>query len=165
MSHRPWTEVLQVVAEESPDLLVVADDQLSQLQTTAGAALRNPPCDMILARGPFPAKPANVLFALRGGPYAELALRLGLAIGGTTSARLTALHFSPAGQENRTEAAFKGVERVLRNLPEVHRVYVAADEPRGASWKPPASRTCSFLARPLSRLMPPSRLVPSQMPS
>ena len=128
VSHRPWMEVLQVVAEEGPDLLVVGDDQLSQLQTTAGEALRNPPCDMILARGPFPEKPANVLFALRGGPYAELALRLGLAIGSTTSARLTALHFAPAGQPDRTEAAFKGMERVLRNLPEVHREYVAADD-------------------------------------
>ena len=66
VSHRPWTEVLQVVDEEVPDLLVVSDDQLLQLQTTAGEALQNPLCDMILAWGPVPDKPADVLFVLRG---------------------------------------------------------------------------------------------------
>ena len=63
------------------------------------------------------------------GPSAELALRLGLAIGSKTSARLTALHFAPAGQQDGKEAAFKGMERVLRNLPEVRREYVAAVDP------------------------------------
>jgi glycosyltransferase involved in cell wall biosynthesis len=128
VSHRPWNEVLDVVAEEAPDLIVVAEDQLALLQITAGEALRNPPCDMILARGPFPTEPAEVLFALRGGPYAELALRLGLAIGGRTSARLTALHLARKGDTARAEAAFKGVDRVLRNLPQVRRVYVDTDD-------------------------------------
>ncbi len=128
VSHQPWIEVLQVVAEERPDLLVVSEDQLAQLQITAGEALRNPPCDMILARGPFPEKPRSVLFALRGGPSAELALRLGLAIGDTTSALLTALHVAPADAKGQTEAAYKGVERVLRNLPDVLRKSVATDD-------------------------------------
>jgi glycosyltransferase involved in cell wall biosynthesis len=128
VSHRPWAEVLQVVAEEDPDLLVIGEDQLGLLQVTAAEALRNPPCDTILARGPFPERPASVLFALRGGPYAELALRLGLAIGGRTSAQLTALHLAPIGGAASTEAAFKGVERVLRNLPNVRREYVATND-------------------------------------
>ncbi len=128
VSHRPWIEVRQVVAEESPDLLVVSEDQLGQLQVTAGEALSNPPCDIILARGPFPEQPRSVMFALRGGPSAELALRLGLAIGDTTSARLTALHVAAADADARIEAAYKGVERVLRNLPDVLRKSVATDD-------------------------------------
>jgi glycosyltransferase involved in cell wall biosynthesis len=128
VSHRPWTELVRVVMEESPDLLVVGDDQLAALQITAAEALRNPPCDMLLARGPFPNRPAEVLFALRGGPYAELALRLGLAIRGTTSSQLTALHLAARGSSSRTEAAFKGMDRVLRNLPDVRRQYVSTDD-------------------------------------
>jgi glucosyl-3-phosphoglycerate synthase len=128
VSHLPWQEVLRIVEEEHPDLLVVGEDQLPLLQITAGEALRNPPCDMILARGPIPATPAKVLFALRGGPSAELALRLGLAIRGRTEAELTALHLAPAAGTAPADAAFKGVDRVLRNLPHVRRDFVVTDD-------------------------------------
>lgn len=128
VSHRPWLELAQVVTEEDPDLLVVSDDQLAALHITVGEAFRNPPCDVLLARGPFPDKPGEVLFALRGGPYAELALRLGLAIRGNTSAHLTALHLEPKGSSAETEAAFKGMDRVLRNMRDVRRQYVTTDD-------------------------------------
>ena len=128
VSHRPWTELLQLVAEESPDLLVLDTTQLVTLHMTAGEALRSPPCNMIIAGGNFPDRPAEVLCALRGGPYAELALRLGLAIGRTSQSRLTALHLSPMTTAPLGDAAFKGVDRVLRNLPQVVRKYVKTDD-------------------------------------
>jgi hypothetical protein len=57
-----------------------------------------------------------VLCALRGGPYAEPALRL-IMIGRTSQAQLTALHLSPLKTAPLGDPAFKGVDRVLRNLP------------------------------------------------
>ena len=129
VSHRPWTELLQVVEQEQPDLLILTTTQLSVFQMTAADALQNPPCDMIIAGGDFPERPLEVLCALRGGPYAELALRLGLAISRTSGARLTALHLSPTTTAPLGDAAFKGVDRVLRNLPQVARKYVKTDAP------------------------------------
>lgn len=128
-SHQPWSELLQVVEQEQPDLLILTTSQLGVFQMTAADALRNPPCDMIIAGGDFPERPADVLCALRGGPYAELALRLGLAISRTSDSRITALHLSPTATAPLGEAAFKGVDRVLRNLPEVARKYVKTDSP------------------------------------
>jgi glucosyl-3-phosphoglycerate synthase len=128
-SHRPWTELLQVVEQEQPDLLILTTTQLAVFQMTAADALQNPPCDMIIAGGDFPEKPVDVLCALRGGPYAELALRLGLAISRTSNSRLTALHLSPTTTAPFGDAAFKGVDRVLRNLPQVARKYVKTDAP------------------------------------
>jgi len=128
VSHEPWTELLQVVEQECPDLLILDTSQLAILNMTAGAALRYPPCDMIIAGGGFPERPDEVLCAVRGGPYAELALRLGLAIGRTSHSRLTALHLSPTTTAPLGEAAFKGVDRVLRNLPQVVRKYVKTDD-------------------------------------
>jgi glucosyl-3-phosphoglycerate synthase len=128
-SHRPWTEILQVVEQEQPDLLILTTTQLAVFQMTAADAFRSPPCDMIIAGGEFPERPVDVLCALRGGPYAELALRLGLAISRTSDARLTALHLSPTTTAPLGDAAFKGVDRVLRNLPQVARKYVKTDAP------------------------------------
>lgn len=128
VSHQPWTEVLATVEEEHADLLIVDTNQLALLKTTAGEVLRNPPCDMILASGEFPQRPLEVLCALRGGPHAELALRLGLGIARMCNSRLTALHISPTTTAPLGEAAFKGVDRVLRNLPRVVRKYVKTDD-------------------------------------
>jgi glycosyltransferase involved in cell wall biosynthesis/nucleotide-binding universal stress UspA family protein len=70
-----------------------------------------------------------VLCALRGGPYSELTLRLALAIGRTTRAQITALHVTPKGVAPLDEAAFKGVDQVLKNLPQVRRKHQATDDP------------------------------------
>ena len=128
VAHQPWSELLKLVEEQRPDLLILDTSQLAMLNITAGEALRYPPCDMIIAGGEFTANPAHVLCALRGGPYAELALRLGLAIGRTSHSRLTALHLSPITAAPLGDAAFKGVDRVLRNLPQVARKYVTTDD-------------------------------------
>ncbi|MFH1184390.1 MAG: glucosyl-3-phosphoglycerate synthase [Chloroflexota bacterium] len=152
VSHRPWSELLQLVEEERPDLLILDTAQLAMLNTTAGETLRYPPCDMIIAGGEFVEKPAHVLCALRGGPYAELALRLGLAIGRTSRSRLTSLHLSPMTAAAHGDAAFKGVDRVLRNLPHVARKYMTTDDAAAGILE--ASQGCDVLvlgatARPL----------------
>lgn len=152
VSHRPWSELLQLVEEEHPDLLILDTAQLAMLRMTAGEALRYPPCDMVIAGGEFTEKPADVLCALRGGPYAELALRLGLAIGRRSRSRLTALHLSPMTAAPLGDAAFKGVDRVLRNLPQVARKYVTTDDAAAGILE--ASLGCDVLvlgatARPL----------------
>ena len=129
VSHKPWDEVLQAVKEEQPDLLILDASELAGLRTTVRDVLQNPPCDMIVAGGAIPDQPADVLCALRGGPHAELALKLSLAIARTSGARITALHLTPKAGAPVQDAAFKGVDRVLRNLPQVERRYVETDNP------------------------------------
>ena len=128
VSHQPWAELVQLVEAQGSDLLVLATSQLSMLQVTAAEVLRSPPCDIVLAGGDFEERPGAVLCALRGGPYSELALRLGLAIGRTSRSQLTALHLAGTGTASFEEPAFKGVDRVLRNLPQVERKYVRTDD-------------------------------------
>ncbi len=82
--------------EEGPDLLVLEAAHLELLNSSASQALRYPPCDIVIAGGKIPEHVADVLVSLRGGPYAELSLRLALSIAHTRRARITALHISPA---------------------------------------------------------------------
>jgi glucosyl-3-phosphoglycerate synthase len=116
VSRAPWAELSRVVAVEQPDLLVLCwPCQLEALGTSAGDVLKAPPCDIALVRGPLPARPQAVLVPVRGGPYAELALRLALSL---RPARLAALHLVP-GTDVAEDAPFRGLARVLARLPEV----------------------------------------------
>src|SRR5512143_925122 len=131
-SHRPWDELIQVVQEETPDLLVLEEAHLSLLNVGESQSLRYPPCDIVIASGVVPKEAGNVLISLRGGPYAELSLRLGLSIAHTSKSVITALHISPTTTTKLGDPAFKGVDKVLRNLPEVKRKQIRTDDPAQA---------------------------------
>jgi len=115
VSTTPWAELHAAIHLDDPDLLVLEwDSHLTALGVTPAEVLTRPECDIVLVRGPFPAAPHRVLVPVRGGPHAELALRLGLAL---QPERMTALHLTHPG--DHTDAPFRGLEHVLRRLPEV----------------------------------------------
>jgi glucosyl-3-phosphoglycerate synthase len=132
VSHSPWEELVKVVGEEDPDLLVIELSHLEAMNLSLGQALRFPPCDIAFAGGAVPERPARVLVPLRGGPYAELSLRVGLAISQTSRSQLAALHISAASNGKTPDPAFKGFERVLRSMPEVKHRQIQTDEPAQA---------------------------------
>ncbi len=132
VAHRPWEDLVKVVAEEHADLLVLEwPCQFNALQTTPGEVLAYPPCDVAIVSGPVPPRLENILVPVRGGPYAELALRLSLSIGHSSQARVTSLHLRLPGAPASQEAAFRGLERILRSLPEVQRQDENTENPIG----------------------------------
>lgn len=116
VSHTPWHDLVKVIAEDEPDLLLLDwPCQLDALRVTAAEVLTRPPCDVALVRGPIEAEFKHVLLPMRGGPHAELALRVGLS---THAANLTALHLKPK-HEGESDVPFRGLEQTLKSLPEV----------------------------------------------
>lgn len=116
VSHRPWMDLVELIRNEQPDLLVLEwPEHWNALGVTPDDVLTRPPCDVALVRGPFPQPPTRVLVPVRGGPHAELALRLGLSL---HPHELTTLHLTPPGNE-QSDAPYRGLERVLKRLPEV----------------------------------------------
>ncbi len=84
---------------------------------------------------------AHVLVPLRGGPYAELALRISLAIAKNSQAKVTSFHIrtkppSLAKRHHfrhaRWDAPFRGLARVLANLPEIDQREIETDKPADA---------------------------------
>jgi len=142
VSHTPWDELIALVEEELPDLLVLEwPCMLEAMGVTSDDVLAHPPCDIALVRGPVPAAPSRVLVPLRGGPYAELALRLSLAIAKNSHAEVTSFHIhtkptSPAKRHHiwhaRLDAPFRGLARVLANLPEIDQREMETDKPADA---------------------------------
>jgi glucosyl-3-phosphoglycerate synthase len=116
VSTTPWADLLAVIAAEEPDLLLLEwECHPDSLGVTLEEILTRPPCNVALVRGPFPQLPGRVLVPVRGGPHAELALRVGLSL---HPRQLTTLHLTTAGGAG-SDAPFRGLEHVLRRLPDV----------------------------------------------
>jgi glycosyltransferase involved in cell wall biosynthesis/nucleotide-binding universal stress UspA family protein len=116
VSHKPWLDLVKMITEDEPDLLLLDwPSQLDALHVSAAEVLTRPPCDVALVRGPVEAEFKHVLLPVRGGPHAELALRVGLS---TQAADITALHLTPQ-HAGESDVPFRGLEQTLKSLPEV----------------------------------------------
>ena len=127
VSYRPWMELAKLLQNERPDLLCLEwDSHLHALGVTASEVLTRPPCDVALIRGKLPDEPEQVLVPVRGGPHAELALRVGL---GLHPKGMTALHLRhPDDPKAGSDAPFKGLERVLKQMPDVEKQFAVTDD-------------------------------------
>jgi glucosyl-3-phosphoglycerate synthase len=80
----------------------------------------------------MPEKIDQVLIPIRGGPNAELALRLGLSLARYASASIHTLHIISKTPSPTRDVAFHGLQRVLNNLPEVNRQMLQTNDPASA---------------------------------
>ncbi|RIK51035.1 MAG: glucosyl-3-phosphoglycerate synthase [Chloroflexi bacterium] len=127
VSHQPWNELSNLLRDENPDLLCLEfDSHLKALRVAVSDALANPPCDVALARGKISGTPKRILVPVRGGPHAELAVRAGL---GLHPRGVTALHIRrPDDPQAGTDAPFKGLGRVLDQIPEIQKQFEVTDD-------------------------------------
>jgi glucosyl-3-phosphoglycerate synthase len=129
-THQPWEEMAKVIEKERPDLLVLEYPcQFETLGTTPVEVLTHPPCDIAIVNSNVSESFRNVLVPIRGGPYAELALRTALSMRRFQPVEITSLHMVPANPAPKQDAAFRGIERVLKNLPEVKKQDITTDNP------------------------------------
>ncbi len=127
VSYQPWAELAKLLQEEKPDLLCLEwDAHLSALGVSASDMLTRPPCNIALVRGKLPNKPKQVLVPLRGGPHAELALRVGL---GLHPEGINVLHLRhPNDPDAGSDAPFKGLARILKQMPDVQKQFVVTED-------------------------------------
>jgi glycosyltransferase involved in cell wall biosynthesis/nucleotide-binding universal stress UspA family protein len=130
VAHRPWDEIVKVVEKEKPDLLILEYPcQFETLEITTTEVLTHPPCDIAIVNHKISDRLNNVLVPIRGGPYSELALRTALSIKRFRQMDITSLHLVPDKITTKQDAAFRGIERVLKNLPEVTKIQIMSDSP------------------------------------
>jgi glucosyl-3-phosphoglycerate synthase len=133
VSHEPWEELIDVIDEEHPDILILEwPTHFDDLQIVPVEVFTHPPCDLIMVRGPIPERPKDVMVALRSSPYAEFALRITLSITRTSGAKPAAVHFTPSENADWRETSFAGLAKVLDNLPEVEHQKLQAKNPGDA---------------------------------
>lgn len=129
-THHPWNEIVQMIDKEKPDLLILEYPcQFEAMQVTPADILTQPPCDIAIVNSHITDSVQNILVPVRGGPYAELVLRTALSISRFQPAEITSLHVVPTDPAPQQDAAFRGIERVLRNLPDVRKQNIVTDDP------------------------------------
>ena len=93
VAHDIWAELSVAAAE-------IADTQL--LLDLADAPppdrLHTLPCDVAMLAGVFPAAIRRILLPIRGCPYAELALRIAVALAEANGAEISVLHATPTAR-------------------------------------------------------------------
>lgn len=129
-THHPWHEIVSIVERVKPDLLILEFPcQFEILKTSPTDVLTHPPCDIAIVNSKISEKPGNGLIPIRGGPYAELALRTALSIQHFHPVEITALHLLSLQVTPEQDAAFRGIENVLKSLPEVKTQEIMTDAP------------------------------------
>jgi len=132
-STEPARELFKAIIDEDPDLLILEwPCHFDAMRTTLAEVMQRSPCDLAVVRGAMIARPQSVLVAVRGGPYAELSLRISLSIARNTQAKVASLHIVPAHPDRIQEAPFRGLARVLHQLPEIKHIEIQTDEPAQA---------------------------------
>ena len=86
-------------------------------------------CDLAVIRGPLPEDPKNLLVPIRGGPYAELAVRISLAVARSTQTSVTTLHITPTTSSVESASTFNGLAHILPQLPEINPIEIHTDYP------------------------------------
>lgn len=127
VSYEPWQELSSLIQKEEPDLLFLDFEAHPRaLHVTLNEVLERPPCDVALVRGKITSKPKQVLVPVRGGPHAELALRVGL---GLHSKGVKALHIRrPNDPEAGSDAPFKGLDQVLKQITDVQTEFAVTED-------------------------------------
>src|SRR5205814_10638354 len=66
--------------------------------------LRDPPCDLAIVKGPA-GRARRILVPVRGGRYAELAAKIGVALARARGGTVTLLHVAPEDRTSRRKGA------------------------------------------------------------
>mgnify|MGYP001568909764 FL=1 len=133
VSHKPWDELIKVIDDEQPDLLILEwPSQFEALQTTVSEVLSRAPCNIAIVNQFIGTTIKNMLLPIRGGPYAELVLRIALSLHNAHKTELSSLHLFPQNTTREQDAAFRGIDLVLKNLPEIQHREIITDNPTEA---------------------------------
>ncbi len=123
VTYWPWDEIAQQVVQADYDLLLL---RWQEDQRVLGADLHDvlvhPPCDVAMVRPGESASIQRILLPMRGGPHAELALRISLALAKAHNAEITALHVAPPSPQSGQDAPFSNLMPLLQQLPPVARI-------------------------------------------
>ncbi|MDX1435732.1 MAG: glucosyl-3-phosphoglycerate synthase [Anaerolineales bacterium] len=131
VTDTPWEDLVHIVSGEPTIRRLVLNwpQQLADLGLNANEILSQPPCDIVLVRGPLPEAVSSILVPMRGGPHAESALSLSLTVSNVTKAAVTSLRIRRSTADSDIEEVdFAGIARVLDELPQVQQETVVTQD-------------------------------------
>jgi glucosyl-3-phosphoglycerate synthase len=124
VSETPWVDLQSIITQEKPDLFLIDwIDGHTSFGISVSSVLSNSLCNVAIVGGTVPTKFDRALIAVRGGPYAELAFQVGM---GLHAVQVDVLHLALTSAVN--DAPFKGLQRILHQIPEVNLRTIVTDD-------------------------------------
>ena len=117
VTEDPYIELQNITARENPDLLILEwPNHIKFFQSGLENFLSELQCDVAVIRGTIDKSIERILIPIRGGPNAELSMRLGLSMPHT---ELLAIHLKSKEQNCEKDNQFIGLERILPKIKDV----------------------------------------------
>ncbi|MEI8132335.1 MAG: glucosyl-3-phosphoglycerate synthase [Leptolinea sp.] len=115
VSKQPWKDLWKLLSREKGVLVLLEYPTVcTGYWGVTDELLEKAACDLAIVRGPWPQKNPAILVPVRGGPSAELALRVGMALPKTD---LEAIHLTTTSSHHVEDEPFKGLAKILPTLP------------------------------------------------
>jgi glycosyltransferase involved in cell wall biosynthesis len=115
VSQQPWTDLWKLISHDKGVMVLLEYPTVcSGPYGITDELLAKAPYDLAIVRGPWPKKTPAILVPVRGGPSAELAMRMGMALPKTN---LEAIHLTNATNHQTVEEPFKGLSKILPKMP------------------------------------------------
>jgi len=122
-----WDGINSYLQEHRTDLVILDWATLPKHQPNLAEGIKRINANVAIIHGNFTKLQPKIGIPLRGGPHAQLSLRLALAM---RRSELNAVHlFLPETSAEVVEAPLLGISRILPNLPEVNYQRKASSNP------------------------------------
>lgn len=122
VSHDIWEEIKSFLKANPglQTLILEWPKHIEKLGLRVTELFSNPPADIRIVKGQFDRIPQSVLIPIRGGPYAEEALRISLRLANIFGTQITIQRiYADQEQASRRDRSFRGIERVINEIPEI----------------------------------------------
>lgn len=127
VAYDPWDGINSYLQDHRTDLVILDWSSLPKNQPNLIEEIKRINANVAIIRGDFSKRHPKIGIPLRGGPYAQLSLRLALAM---HRSELNAIHlFLPETSAEVVEAPLLGISRILPRLPEVNYQRKASNNP------------------------------------
>lgn len=127
VSFDAWKDLNEHIEKMRPDLVILDWEILAKLDSDSKhQVLSNPAANLAFIHGKLPNPISRSLVSLRGGPNAQLALRLTLAL---PKHQISAINIHPTEEREEATAPFQGLAQILPSLPEVKYQMYKSDDP------------------------------------
>jgi glucosyl-3-phosphoglycerate synthase len=122
VTHDSWEEITGYLKNNPriETLILEWPHQINELGLKVHQLINNPPVDIRVVKGQFNRVPTSVFIPVRGGPQAEEAVRMSLRLGKAFGTQITLQRvFASQEQADIKDRGFRGLERVINELPEI----------------------------------------------
>ncbi|WP_322792025.1 glucosyl-3-phosphoglycerate synthase [Bellilinea sp.] len=127
VAYDPWDGINSYLQDHRTDLVILDWSSLPKNQPNFIEGIKRINANVAIIRGNFSKRHPKIGIPLRGGPHAQLSLRLALAM---RRSELNAIHlFLPETSAEVVEAPLLGISRILPSLPEVNYQRKASSNP------------------------------------